>query len=125
METNIYLNILKIYKNKSSNAQEAHEAIRPTDIKRLPHEINKFLDENQKKLYELIWKRTIASQMQSAEIDQVTINIGSNKTNLEFKSTGSTLVFDGYKKVYTEDKDDNNEDENLNKIPKLMKKMKK
>ena len=109
----------KIYKNKSSNAQEAHEAIRPTDIKRLPNEINKFLDENQKKLYELIWKRTIASQMQSAEIDQVTINIGSNETNLEFKSTGSTLVFDGYKKVYTEDKDDNNEDENLNKIPKL------
>ena len=74
---------------------------------------------DQKKLYELIWKRTIASQMESAEIDQVTINIGSNKTNLEFKSTGSTLVFDGYKKVYTEDKDDNNEDENLNKIPKL------
>ena len=110
----------RIYKSKSSNAQEAHEAIRPTNIKNSPQEINKFLDDNQKKLYELIWKRTVASQMESAEIDQVTINIGTNETNIEFKSTGSTIVFDGYKKIYTEDKDDIKEDDdNSNKIPKL------
>ena len=108
-----------IYKSKSTNAQEAHEAIRPTNVKKSPQEINKFLNEDQKKLYELIWKRTVSSQMQSAEIDQVTINIGTNETNIEFKSTGSTIAFDGYKKIYTEDKDDIKEDENLNKIPKL------
>jgi len=107
----------RIYKSKSSNAQEAHEAIRPTDISKNPKDIINYLDDNQKKLYDLIWKRTISSQMESAELDQVTIEIGSNEKDLEFKSTGSTIAFDGYKKIYTEDKDDDKGDETQNNIP--------
>ena len=109
----------KIYKNKSANAQEAHEAIRPTSISKKPNDVEKYLDEKQKKLYELIWKRTMASQMESAEIDQVSIFIGSNENVLEFKSTGSTIVFDGYKKIYTEDKDDEHKEDIQNNIPKV------
>ena len=63
------------FKSKSKNAQEAHEAIRPTQLSRRPQEVAAYLDENQLKLYELIWKRTLASQMESALFDQVSIDI--------------------------------------------------
>ena len=110
----------KIHKKKTNNAQEAHEAIRPTDVNRTPDSIKNYLDERQRLLYELIWKRTISSQMESAEIDQVSINIASDKSDIEFKTTGSTLIFDGYKKIYMEDVDDidNNDTDNSN-IPKV------
>ncbi|MDG2268277.1 MAG: type I DNA topoisomerase, partial [Alphaproteobacteria bacterium] len=108
----------RIHNKKSNNAQEAHEAIRPTDVNRTPENINNYLDERQRLLYELIWKRTMSSQMESADIDQVSINIGSNNNDIEFKTTGSIVIFDGYKKIYTEDKDDiNDEDKNNSNIP--------
>ncbi|MBH88009.1 MAG: DNA topoisomerase I [Pelagibacterales bacterium] len=102
------------YSKKSTNAQEAHEAIRPTDINKIPEDIKNFLDERQRLLYELIWKRTISSQMESAEIDQVSINILSEKKDIGFRTSGSILIFDGYKKIYTEDIDDSEQDEDKN-----------
>ena len=105
------------YNKKTINAQEAHEAIRPTDITRTPASIKNYLDERQRLLYELIWKKTISSQMKNAELDQVSIFISSEDKNIEFKTTGSTLIFDGYKKVYLDDSDDNDSD-NVN-IPKV------
>ncbi|MDG2001273.1 MAG: type I DNA topoisomerase [Alphaproteobacteria bacterium] len=109
------------YSKKSANAQEAHEAIRPTDINKLPDDIKTYLDERQRLLYELIWKRTISSQMESAEIDQVSINILSNQKDIGFRTSGSIIIFDGYKKIYTEDVDDNEQDDNKNNnIPKVV-----
>ena len=109
------------YSKKSANAQEAHEAIRPTDINKLPDNIKNFLDERQRLLYELIWKRTISSQMESAEIDQVSINILSNQKDIGFRTSGSIVIFDGYKKIYTEDVDDNEQDDNKNNnIPRVV-----
>ncbi len=102
------IKIPRKYKNKSRNAQEAHEAIRPTDPCRTPKGISKFLNDNQKKLYELIWNRTIACQMQNAEIDQVTINITSNDNKFYMRTSGSNTFFDGFMKVYTEGQDDKN-----------------
>ena len=108
------------FNKKSTNAQEAHEAIRPTDISKLPEDIKSFLDERQRLLYELIWKRTISSQMESAEIDQVSINILSENKDIGFRTSGSILIFDGYKKVYTEDQDDKELDDDKNSnIPKV------
>ena len=102
------------FTKKANNAQEAHEAIRPTDINKLPDEIKNYLDERQRLLYELIWKRTISSQMESAEIDQVSINIVSKEQDIGFRTSGSILIFDGYKKIYTEDQDDSEQEESKN-----------
>jgi DNA topoisomerase-1 len=88
------------YAKKVKNAQEAHEAIRPTDISRTPSSIANYLTPEQLKLYELIWKRTIASQMESAIIDQVVIEIGSTDQKVILRATGSTIFFDGFYKVY-------------------------
>jgi len=108
------------FNKKSANAQEAHEAIRPTDINQIPEDIKSFLDERQRLLYELIWKRTISSQMESAEIDQVSINILSEKKDIGFRTSGSILIFDGYKKIYTEDNDDKDQDDDKSSnIPKV------
>jgi len=96
----------RIHNKKSNNAQEAHEAIRPTDLNRTPDEVSKYLDERQRLLYELIWKRTMSSQMKSADVDQVSINIVSDNQDIAFRTSGSIIVFDGYKKIYTEDRDD-------------------
>lgn len=95
-----------VYKSKAKNAQEAHEAIRPTDITRTPESLRPFLDEGQLKLYDLIWKRTIACQMSQALFDQVSITIQSEDAQNTFKATGSTLVFDGFLRVYQEGTDD-------------------
>ncbi len=93
------------YKNKSKNAQEAHEAIRPTSVMRAPDEMRKYLDPDQYKLYNLIWKRTVASQMIHATIDQVGVDLGCGEGN-QFRANGSTVRFPGFMKVYKEDVDD-------------------
>lgn len=106
----------KIYKTKTKNAQEAHEAIRPTSCDRTPESIKDFLQPDEFKLYELIWKRTIASQMANAKLNQVSINIKSKDDKYKLKSTGSTLVFDGFLKVYDDSSDDKL---NVEKLPPL------
>ena len=94
------------YKSKKKNAQEAHEAIRPTDITIKPDDIKDFLSEEQFKLYDLIWKRTIASQMSNAETNQNTLQIECAEKNITLRATLGKLIFDGYKKVYNLQEDD-------------------
>ncbi|WP_075553136.1 type I DNA topoisomerase [Candidatus Paracaedibacter symbiosus] len=94
------------FKNKAKNAQEAHEAIRPTSVLRHPSEVSAYLDDSQLKLYELIWKRTVASQIESAVFNQVGVDIESTDKQIILRATGSTLAFDGYLKVYQEGVDD-------------------
>lgn len=97
------------YKTKAKNAQEAHEAIRPTDITRRPQDVSRHLDRDQARLYELIWKRTVASQMASAEIEQTTADIevkGRDGKLYTLRATGSVVQFDGFLKVYEEGRDD-------------------
>ncbi len=94
------------YKSRKKNAQEAHEAIRPTDISIEPESIKNYLSEEQFKLYDLIWKRTLASQMTSAETNQNTLQIDSEEKNITLKATLGKLIFDGYKKVYNLQEDD-------------------
>lgn len=89
----------RFYKNKSKNAQEAHEAIRPTEVWRAPEEIKKYLDKNQFKLYDLIWRRALATQMSSADINSTSISILGDK-KYEFKATGQTIIFEGFLKLY-------------------------
>ncbi len=109
----------RIYKTKSKNAQEAHEAIRPSSATRTPESIESFLTPEQFKLYDLIWKRTVASQMISATIDTLTIDMTATNKH-HFKATGSTIVDPGYMRVYqegTDDKPDELGDETL--LPQL------
>ncbi len=94
------------YKSRKKNAQEAHEAIRPTDILIKPESIKDYLSEEQFKLYDLIWKRTLASQMTSAETNQNTLQIDCEEKNMTLKATLGKLIFDGYKKVYNLQEDD-------------------
>jgi DNA topoisomerase I len=101
------------YMVKAKNAQEAHEAVRPTDLGRLPAHVESFLERDAARLYELIWTRTIASQMESAELERTTIDIlaeaGARK--LEFRASGQVIRFDGFLKLYQEGKDDEDDDE--------------
>ncbi len=92
----------KKFKTKAKGAQEAHEAIRPTEASQTPEYLEKKLDKNQSRLYKLIWQRSIASQMPSAEVDSTTIDISAIKTDYEFRATGQMLKFDGYLKIYPE-----------------------
>jgi DNA topoisomerase-1 len=101
----------RLYKTKAKNAQEAHEAIRPTDIFKKPEDVGRYLDRDQLRLYELIWKRTLASQMESAELDQVTADFADGKRKTVLRATGSTIAFDGFLKLYREDRDDPEDDE--------------
>ena len=96
----------RLYKTKVKNAQEAHECIRPTDLFRRPDQLARTLDRDQLRLYELIWKRTVASQMAAAELDQVAVDITSADKAVVFRATGSVVVFEGFLKVYREDRDD-------------------
>ncbi|MDR0483760.1 MAG: type I DNA topoisomerase [Alphaproteobacteria bacterium] len=96
----------RIYKTKAKNAQEAHEAIRPTDITKAPSKIKSYLEDDAFKLYELIWKRSIASQMESASYDLVVFDIQSFNKKIMLKATGSILSFDGFYKVYKVESDD-------------------
>ena len=92
------------YSSKAKNAQEAHEAVRPTEVSRTPESVARRLNDEQRRLYELIWKRAVASQMQSAELDQVAVDVGSGGVRL--RANGSIVAFDGYLKLYREDVDD-------------------
>ena len=85
---------------RQKNAQEAHEAIRPTNISRKPSDIKKYVNADQFKLYELIWSRALSSQMTPAEFDRNTIIISSNDNKINFRASGSVVKFDGFLKVY-------------------------
>jgi len=102
------------YTTKAKNAQEAHEAIRPTDLARHPRDVAKFLEPEQAKLYELIWKRTVASQMESAVLDRTTAEIraGAGAERVDLRATGSVVRFDGFLKLYSEGRDDEEDEEN-------------
>jgi DNA topoisomerase-1 len=107
------------YQTKAKNAQEAHEAIRPTDMARRPRETSRYLEAEQAKLYELIWQRTVASQMESAEIERTTVDITANVAGrvLDLRATGSVTKFDGFLKLYAEGRDDDAEDEESRRLP--------
>ena len=98
------------FKNTSKNAQEAHEAIRPTDLSRDPASVAAVLDPQQRALYELIWKRTLASQMANAVLDQVTVDIATADKQAMLRAVGTTIKFDGFLTLYQEDVDDPAED---------------
>jgi len=104
---------------KAKNAQEAHEAIRPTDINRDPSSLKSILDRDQMRLYELIWNRTVSSQMESAEFERTSIDISNSDNTIMFRANGSIQTFDGYLKLYQETKeedekkDDTDDEDNL------------
>ncbi len=102
----------RVYKSKSKNAQEAHEACRPTDISRRPKDVAQYLDEDQQKLYDLIWKRTLASQMESVVLDQVAVDIATAEMQVVARATGSIVAFDGFYKLYHEGKDEPGQENN-------------
>lgn len=101
----------KEYKNKTKNAQEAHEAIRPSDVMNTPKKMELRLDSDAHKLYELIWKRTVACQMNPAIFDKVEVDIKSQDNKIMLRATGQVIQFDGFLKLYQESKDDSEEDE--------------
>jgi len=100
----------RVYKTKSKNAQEAHEAIRPTSIKRSPDMLQDALTSDQQRLYSLIWKRTLSSQMADAIMDTVAVDFSCGEGNL-FRANGSTVVFPGFLSVYEEGRDDSKDEE--------------
>ena len=104
------------YTSRAKNAQEAHEAIRPTDVSRTPDDVAGHLSADQKRLYELIWKRAVASQMQSAELDQVAVDVVDGKGQT-LRANGSIVAFDGFLKLYREDTDDQTEDDDNRMLP--------
>ena len=109
----------RVYRAQAKNAQEAHEAIRPTDMFRRPASVTRWLDDEQRRLYELIWKRAVASQMSTALIDQVAVDIASPDGKVVLRANGSTIAFDGYLALYREDLDDTEGDEDSRRLPPL------
>jgi DNA topoisomerase-1 len=109
------------YVTKSKNAQEAHEAIRPTDLARRPGDVKRMLEPDQAKLYELVWLRTIASQMESAELERTTVDIVAKVASrmLELRATGTVVKFDGFLTLYNEDQDDKSDEEDTNRLPSM------
>ncbi|MFZ5791086.1 MAG: type I DNA topoisomerase [Pseudomonadota bacterium] len=108
------------YRTVAKNAQEAHEAIRPSDIGRKPADVARYLESDEARLYELIWKRTVASQMASAELEQVGVDIEAHDRSAVLRATGSVVRFDGFLALYQEDRDDPaEEDENGGRLPSL------
>lgn len=107
-----------MYKTKAKNAQEAHEAIRPTDIGRTPTSLRAFLNDEQFKLYEMIWKRAVACQMTPAKFDAVSVDLSVGSEANLFRASGQTLVFSGFIAVYMEGIDDQ-EEEGESKLPYL------
>ncbi|MCF8496514.1 MAG: type I DNA topoisomerase [Alphaproteobacteria bacterium] len=100
----------RLYKSKAKNAQEAHEAIRPTSLARTPDELRGKIDPEQFRLYELIWKRTVASQMENAVLDQVSADISDGTDDVILRATGSVVAFDGFLTLYREEDEDSAED---------------
>ncbi len=113
---------IREYKTKAKNTQEAHEAIRPTEISRLPKDLRKRLKPDEANLYELIWKRALASQMASAELEQTTAEItvnGKDTKTYGVRATGTVVQFEGFMKLYSESRDDDPEDEDSRLLPTL------
>ena len=108
----------RIYASKVKNAQEAHEAIRPTSFARTPDSVSRYLDTDQARLYELIWKRALASQMESAEQERTTADIASADGKTRLRATGTVTLFDGFLKLYQEGRDDEADGED-GRLPKL------
>jgi len=110
----------RIYKNKAKNAQEAHECIRPTDMMRKPSDL-KVSEDDQRKLYDLIWKRTLACQMESARMERTTVDIASADKQIELRATGQVVLFDGFMRVYEEGRDDQVvDDDDGKRLPQIM-----
>jgi DNA topoisomerase-1 len=109
------------YETKAKNAQEAHEAIRPTDLACRPSETRSFLDADQARLYELIWLRTVASQMESAELERTTVDIEAKVAGrrLDLRATGTVVKFDGFLVLYQEGRDEDPEDEEARRLPQM------
>ena len=105
----------RLYKTKAKNAQEAHEAIRPTDLFRTPQSVQSYLDENQYRLYSLIWQRTVACEMASALFDQAGVDLASGDGKTTLRATGSVLKFDGFLKLYQEGWDDEGDENGTDK----------
>ena len=110
------------YQVKAKNAQEAHEAIRPTDPQRRPRDVARYVDEDQARLYELIWKRTVASQMESAEMQRTAVDIlvDAGGRKIDLRASGQVMTFDGFLALYNEDKDDDG-DEDEGRLPRMEK----
>ncbi|UTS79517.1 type I DNA topoisomerase [Phaeobacter piscinae] len=108
----------RIYKNKAKNAQEAHECIRPTDMSRDAKSL-KVSEDDQRKLYDLIWKRTLACQMEGARLERTTVDIGSDDRQVVLRATGQVMLFDGFLRVYEEGRDDVVDDDDK-RLPQIM-----
>jgi DNA topoisomerase-1 len=102
----------RFYQTKAKNAQEAHEAIRPTDLSRRPESVTRMLDPEQARLYDLVWKRTVASQMQSAELERTTVDIAAGPgDSVNLRATGQVVRFDGFLTLYQEGRDEPDDEE--------------
>ncbi len=109
----------RIYTSKAKNAQEAHEAVRPTSFARTPEEVSRYLDADASRLYELIWKRAVASQMESAEQERTTVDVISADKQITLRATGTVTLFDGFLTLYLEGEDDTSDEEG-SKLPKVV-----
>ncbi len=107
----------RMYKNKAKNAQEAHECIRPTDMAAAPEKL-RLADADQRKLYDLIWKRTIASQMSAARLERTAVDMASADGQVVLRANGQVVLFDGFLKIYDEGRDDEGDDEG--RLPQIM-----
>src|SRR5258707_372958 len=109
----------RTYQNKSKNAQEAHEAVRPTSPSRTPAEVAKYVDRDQARLYELIWNRAVASQMESAELERTTADIvaTAGSRNIELRASGQVVKFDGFLTLYQEGQDETADDDESRRLP--------
>jgi DNA topoisomerase-1 len=111
---------VQVYKSKSKNAQEAHEAVRPTSAMRIPRSVASFLNDDQRKLYELIWKRTVACQMVHATLN--TVSVEFPVADSAFRATGTTVIDPGFLAVYEEGRDQKTEDDDdQRRLPRLAK----
>ena len=109
----------RIYKNKAKNAQEAHECIRPTNMEADAASL-KLSEPDQRKLYDLIWKRTLACQMESARLERTTVDVASADGQVGLRATGQVVLFDGFLKVYEEGRDDQVVDDDDKRLPQVM-----
>ncbi len=109
----------RTYQNKSKNAQEAHEAVRPTSASRTPQEVAKYVDRDQARLYELIWNRAVASQMESAELERTTVDIVAKNgaRSIDLRASGQVVKFDGFLTLYQEGQDETSDDDESKRLP--------
>ncbi|MGD9766888.1 MAG: type I DNA topoisomerase, partial [Pseudolabrys sp.] len=113
----------RVYQNKSKNAQEAHEAVRPTSASRTPAEVAKYVDRDQARLYELVWNRAVASQMEAAELERTTVDIAakaktaSGERVIDLRASGQVVKFDGFLTLYQEGQDEASEDDESRRLP--------